>query len=1046
MAIKKNKANNIKVLKSKNNKIKELKNMNEQKVIEKKVIKKKVNKNNVIEKKVNKNNVIEKKINKNNVIEKKVIEKKVNKNNVIEKKVNKNNVIEKKINKNNVIEKKVIKKKVNKNNIVEVKNINKNKLNKIKELKELKYIITIPIKKSNSNNNINNINNEINNKNKNLTPVIRNTYVAERDLFNEIGILDPLGLHNNPFTDMTYSDNYKELAKKWSNFPMYSKREESIKAIYNNQVLLVVSGTGSGKTVLTPKFALHALNYEGRIAITNPKRAPTKENAIFAALCMDVELGTYIGMKYRNSDPSSYSSDNRLIYVTDGWILQKLQNDPLLSDIDVVIIDEAHERGIQIDLLLLLLKKLLLVRPEFKLIIMSATINSKLFIDYFPIDKFKFAMIDAGEVPNYPIKEFFLDKPINTFDSNGCLMGNSYIEVAVDKALYLLRSNEIGDILVFLPGKSDTNKGCMLLHQKLEKLNKTLDKKLYCSSLTASTDSETQKLITNGSKYKESGKYTRKVIFATEVAESSMTFPGVDFVIDTGLVHDSLYYSEKNMSALERKYISKASHKQRKGRTGRLGPGNCYNLFTEKEYETSFKEFTPAPILTEDISTVLLGFLANNKLISHINFPISYDNTTNNKSANKGKNVKKMVNTLVNAKVNKKVNIMINTTETTLNKINLTNGVELTEFLSSFIQAPPVENVKCIIDRLIALGAVSVENNVGTITNLGIAMSMFNVLPEIGKMLISSYNYHCRDDIINLAAIFEASDYRIENVFEKFKPMSKDEAGKKAEKKNYEKAKNKFANSLGDAISLIDIYNEFHSYKYDTVDRKTGAIIREKKGDAREWCRKNFVRYSSMEKIKNASKQIQFSFGKVISFYHRLNKNQALSTPPQSSSYIFLDKPPILGNRNENIIHSILDGFYINLMKKVGNKYINCFPIKKTKANLSMDSLYAQSKSQSKYALYTQLRSILGKTNYAVISKLSPALIKEIEEDPFKNKCVMACWSTMPEELDKNMDKSFKKGASRDKFRKSMDRFKKKDTSRYKFDKFKKFTDKFRKR
>ena len=322
-------------------------------------------------------------------------------------------------------------------------------------------------------------------------------------------------------------------------------------------------------------------------------------------------------------------------------------------------------------------------------------------------------------------------------------------------------------------------------------------------------------------------------------------------------------------------------------------------------------------------------------------------------------------------------------------------------------------------------------------------MSMFNVLPEIGKMLISSYNYHCRDDIINLAAIFEASDYRIENVFEKFKPMSKDEAGKKAEKKNYEKAKNKFANSLGDAISLIDIYNEFHSYKYDTVDRKTGAIIREKKGDAREWCRKNFVRYSTMEKIKNASKQIQFSFGKVISFYHRLNKNQALSTP-QSSSYIFLDKPPILGNRNENIIHSILDGFYINLMKKVGNKYINCFPIKKTKASLSMDSLYAQSKSQSKYALYTQLRFILGKTSYAVISKLSPALIKEIEEDPVKNKCVMACWSTMPEELEK--DKKDDKYGKYDKYKKNH-KFKKDD--RFKkggFDKFKKITNKFRKK
>ena len=900
---------------------------------------------------------------------------------------------------------------------------------KLKEIKdEINNInaLKINININKINNFIDNINegyneNNKNNLNKDIIPKIRNTYVAENDLFKEIGILDPLGLHNNPFTNTLYTDTYKKLGSIWSKLPMYSKREESIKAIYNNQVLLVVSGTGSGKTVLTPKFALHALNYQARIAITNPKRAPTKENAIYSAACMDVELGTYVGMKYRNSESSSYSSDNRLIYVTDGWILQKLQNDPLLSDIDVVIIDEAHERGIQIDLLLLLLKKLLLVRPTFKLIIMSATINSKIFIDYFPIDKFKFAMIDAGAFPNFPIKEFFLDKPINTFDSNGCLIGNSYIEIAVDKALYLLRSNEIGDILVFFPGKGDTNKGCMLLHQKLEKLNKTLDKKIYCTSLTASTDSETQKLITNGSKYKESGLYSRKVIFATEVAESSMTFPGVDFVIDTGLVNDSLYYSEKNMIALEKKYISKASHKQRKGRTGRLGPGICYSLFTEKEYETSFKEFTPAPILTEDISVDLTRFLANNKLISHINFPISYKRKNSN-----NKTIKIKATKLSKTKTK-------NTISTNNLNINLTKGVELTEFLSTFIESPPVENVKCIINRLIALDAIHVENNVGHITNLGIAISMFNVLPEIGKMLISSYNYHCRDDIVNLAAIFEGTDYRIENVFEKFKPTSRDEAGKKAEKKNYEKVKNKFANSLGDALTLIDIYNEFHSYKYDTIDRKTGLIIREKRGDAREWCRKNFIHYRTMEDVKYNAKQIHLSFSKVINFYHKLNKQNQRSSMSQSktSSYIFVDNPPILSSsRNENIMHAILDGFYINLMKKNGNKYINCFPSKKTKASISMDSLYSQSKSQSKYALYSQLRFILGKTNYAIVSKLSPALIKEIEKDPIKNKYVMDCWNTMPEELEKEVkDHKFKK--IKHKFKKG--------------DKFKKFTNKFKK-
>lgn len=102
-----------------------------------------------------------------------------------------------------------------------------------------------------------------------------------------------------------------------------------------------MSGTGSGKTVLAPKFALHCMNYQGRIAITNPKRVPTKENAEFSALHMDVKVGTYIGMRYRDADKGAYSSDCRLIYCTDGWILQLLQKDPLLMDLDMVIIDEA---------------------------------------------------------------------------------------------------------------------------------------------------------------------------------------------------------------------------------------------------------------------------------------------------------------------------------------------------------------------------------------------------------------------------------------------------------------------------------------------------------------------------------------------------------------------------------------------------------------------------------------------------------------------------------------------------------------------------------
>lgn len=827
---------------------------------------------------------------------------------------------------------------------------------------------------------INNMNNSISNfnisNNANLQSIIkpRNTHVDEIDLFKPIGILDPLGIENNPLTNAPYenmyydpsknisNDNktYKQYADSWSNYPMYNKREESIKAIYNNQVLLVVSGTGSGKTVLTPKFALHTLNYQGRIAITNPKRTPTKSNAEWAARNMDIKIGTHIGMKYRGSDSSTYSSvDSKLIYVTDGWILQKLNQDPMLLDIDIVIIDEAHERGIQIDLLLLLLKDLLRRRPEFKLIIMSATINSELFINYFPENEFKFKMINAGESPNHPIKEIFLNKPINIFDDRGNLVGDDYIEESVDKVITLLREHEIGDILIFFPSKNDTIKGCTILHQKMEKLNKILDKKIYCSALTSTTDKETEKLLTSPTKYKESGQYTRKVIFATEVAESSMTFDGLDFVIDTGLVNKDVFYADKNMKSLEKKYISKASHKQRKGRTGRTGPGTCYCLFSENEYN-NFQEYTTAPILVKDISAELLGFLANDNLISHINFPIKYGGS-NNSNMIGGSN-------------------------------NVNTARELSKFLATFIEIPPVESIKAIINRLIAIDIIDVKDNIGKITDMGRASAAFGLIPEIGRMLISSYNYHCKNDIINLAAIYELTDYKVDSIFEKFRPSSKNESIKKSEKKIYDNVKSKWVNQMGDQFSIIHIYNEFCKHNYDKVDRRTGAIIANKLGDTKEWCKSNFFHFRTLERVREGARHIDQRFSKVMHIFHD-------RYPNASQDYIFIDAPPVISEKfSDNILRAILDGFYINLLKKIDNsRYINCFPPKKTIGMPDRDSLFLQIKSPTKYAFYTQLISIFGNAKYQIISKVPPGIIDEMIVSK-KGDFVKDCFKTMDEE------------------------------------------------
>ena len=859
--------------------------------------------------------------------------------------------------------------------------------------------------RSNKNTVIMGNNNRENENNKNKYPYTRDTFVPREKLFEKIGILDPEGVSNNPFTNEPYQNlyydpsknvskknkTYQQFALKWSKFPMYDKREEAINLIYDNNVILIVSGTGSGKTVLTPKLALHCLNYQGRIAITNPKRVPTKENALYSAMCMDVKVGSYIGMKYRDSEKSAYSTDCRLIYSTDGYILQLLQKDPLLTELDMVIIDEAHERNVNIDLLLLLLKQLVLKRPSFKLIIMSATIKTEIFSNYFPTHQFKFAMLDAGQQPNHPIKSIYLNKPINKYDANGNIIDNNYFDVAVDKVVSILKETDEGDILVFFPKKSDTTDGCSQLSMRLDRLNRELGKKIYCASLTSSKKTkEEEEMIINSEKYKQNGKFGRKVVFATEVAESSITIDGLLYVIDTGLVNKMVYYSDKNMESLEMKFISKASHKQRRGRTGRTAPGTCFCLFTEEEYTKKFPEYTQSPILNTDLSKYLMTFLANQNFVSHIQFPITYKKDEKAlKNTNKHKKLELRPKTVGGGggENNKKKRLNISPKVVPLEPSNI-KPCEFTEYLHKLIEIPPIDTVKRTIQRLVDLKIVEVRDEKGYITDLGRACAVFDVIPEIGRMMISGYNYRCRDDICNLAGIFEVSEYKMDNVFERFRAKTKNEQLKRAEKDEYERVKKRWVNSLGDHFSLLDIYNEFCNREYDEVDRKTGVIIRPKMGDTKEWCKKNYLNYNILRKVKETARQYQGAFGRVIKIFKEKH-------PDVKPRFIFTDKEPVLSeNYAENILRAILDGFFVNMMRKFDNrKYINCYPPSKTVAQLPQTSLYGSTKTQTKYAIYGQLKSIFGNQSFSVVSKIPPAISDEYKNSE-QGKCLENCWKT----------------------------------------------------
>lgn len=601
------------------------------------------------------------------------------------------------------------------------------------------------------------------------------------------GILDPLGENPNPFTNEKYSDNYKRLAKIWSQFPAYSQRDNIINSIRDNQVCLVVSGTGSGKTVLVPKLALHVLNYTGKIAVTLPKQIITKSAAEFAAETLDVKVGKYVGYKYRGSPSSAKSKDTNLLYATDGTIVAKLLNDPKLSEFDAVIIDEAHERKVQIDFLLFLLKNALKERPEFKVIIMSATINAKVFADYF--SDFSFKKIDVGGKTNYPIKSFFLKNKIKP---------DKFLNHGLDIIVKIINEDNLAapgahDILFFITSSNEAFSLCELLNGKLDSFEvskgvKELSKSVYCVEVYSGMDKNKQTLAQDKVLYKEQGKYSRKVVVSTNVAESSLTIDGVKYVVESGLELFGSFDPKLRGRRLDRVYISQAQAKQRMGRAGRTEPGVCYHLYTKEQFK-NFKEFPEPDIRTNDISSECLRLLS-----------------------------------LPN----------VRTTE------------KLKDMLNNFIEPPRKPYINHAISLLESTNAI--HNN--EITDLGLLMSNLNMEPSSALSLIYSWNYYCSNEMIVISSMIGASNGNLNSFFnDPSRKARNNDLDKKQLKKIKDKFNDKrtnFKHKYGDHLSLLKLYGAYRKIKDKVRDK-----IKDKEKQDKEllkWANENYLKLSSLIK------------------------------------------------------------------------------------------------------------------------------------------------------------------------------------------------------
>jgi hypothetical protein len=467
------------------------------------------------------------------------------------------------------------------------------------------------------------------------------------------GILDPLGKYPNPLNGKPYSELYKSQAYKmvkgkntgWSKYRTYQDRNEIFYKLHNYQITLLVAPTGVGKTVIVPKLMAHYFHYKTPIIITTPRQKTTKSAAEYSAFLLDVPINKLdpetkevvvpdtgnrqVGYKYKDSNingEATYSDDTKLLYSTDGSIMVMMtKTDPDLEKYGGIIIDEAHERSMNIDILLGLVAKLCRRRPNFKVIIMSATVSSQVFINYFKIIKMndKFTIYEPLGVPgnfkNIPKQLDYdtdkskavetmtteLDKLLKDTKTMDKLMGPDNVNIKGQR-FYLYGR----DIIAFVASSTD----CKSVKKSLDDNWKNGGYKYrpYVIVFTKDTKGNEASIATkeNGLNLilenKES--YSLKVIIATPVAESSITFEDpLGYVVDSGLAYFNRYDATNFGFKGYKGWVTQANIKQRCGRTGRTNDGYCIRLYSKRQWNTVIKEFPDPNIMHEDLSNGLLN-------------------------------------------------------------------------------------------------------------------------------------------------------------------------------------------------------------------------------------------------------------------------------------------------------------------------------------------------------------------------------------------------------------------------------------------------------
>lgn len=711
-----------------------------------------------------------------------------------------------------------------------------------------------------------------------------------------IGLYDPFGENVNPFTGLPYKnlysdkpnlkkisyDNivdistnvpivypnvYKSYAYGWAKLKMYANLTNLIKLIDRNQVILLIAGTGTGKTVITPRAALQYFNFQKKICVSVPKIKLTVEHAEYTSICFDTVVGNEIG--YQSSKANKTNKNTKLTFITAGSLKSIIVNkDPLLSEYSCVIIDEAHERSVDIDQLFLLMKPILLKRPEMKLIIMSATVDPNLFRNEF--------QNKAGLKYGQLIVEGDLTYPITLTYEDKILKGpGDVLTAGINKIYEILttKPRDSGDILYFVKSIGGAQQ---IIDGVMNKLKDKLDTIFpYFATLDSKTKQNLSDYALGKVDYKNAPKderyakynYSHKVVIATEVAESSLTINNLSYVIDTCEANISGFLPLENAEGLIAGRISKANADQRKGRVGRVGPGLCHRLITENEF-ANMVDFPTPEIKRKDITMDILDLfsLSSIKTVADLRVflnqfidppaPAFIANSINKLFACGALKIDKSDAAYLQkggtgAGQNGGAVIDLYTLIKNLeSKKQLRKPVAPVKELSNkklLKESKPEELQLSLINKLD-------ERKDGKLTDLGKVLKKFREISLCSALsIIVGYYLNCANEICNIIAIGKLTQFRMDSLFERYKPKNKnvDLDTQKRERNILLNKQKRFYHKFGDHMTMLNVYNELKAYMEDSNNITIGGQSKDMAQMApmapkttknpREWCRLNGI-------------------------------------------------------------------------------------------------------------------------------------------------------------------------------------------------------------